>query len=225
MPKRALIGFILLCMMLAGAPCRAAELCPSTKANSDWSSRCFEGKDPVRRVKAQYLNNIKTDKHGVATILIESPRELVAVNRRGVVVVPGIYHIGDFDYPDAEKGLGRFSTTVRNQRGEPVSKCGYFRAPQFKIVVPAIYDNCRAVHDGEALVCTDCERYCTEYECQNSVFIGGKNVVFDDGGQVIREPAPLSLADVCGGPQFVRVEKRPGTPYLRCLPRPDSPFQ
>jgi hypothetical protein len=225
MHLRIAIGLILLFTMLAGAPCRAAGPCPPQKANADWSSRCFEGKDPVRRVKAKYLKNIGIDKNGMATIRIGSPYELLAVDRRGLVVVPNIYHVGDFDFPYAENGLGRFAMKAENRAGKPVSKCGYFRAPAFKVVVPAVYDQCQAVHDGTALVCNDCVRYCTEYDCQNSVFIGGKLFVLDDSGKVIREPAPLSLADVCGGAQYVRVENRPGTPYLGCLQHPDSPFK
>lgn len=219
------VGLTLLCAMLAGAPCRAAGLCPPPQANADWSSRCFEGKDPVRRVRAKYLKNMGLDKQGVATIRIGSPYELLAVNRRGLVIVPNIYHTGDFDYPDAENGLGRFAVKVKNQAGKPVSKCGYFRAPAFNVVVPAVYDNCRSVHDGEALVCIDCIQYCTEYECQDSVFIGGKRLVLDDSGKVLRELGPLSLEQACGGAQYVHVENRPSIPYLGCLPHPDSPFK
>jgi hypothetical protein len=175
------------------------------KVSNEWSGRCFQEAAGERRVKAAYIRNIVADKFGYATIVIAAPRELVAVNRRGVVVVPGIYHIGDFDYPDAEAGIGRYEVTVKNERGVSTAKCGYFRSPAFKIVIPATYDECHPFREGVASACTDCQRYCTEYECQNSVFVGGRNVVLDGANKVVGESGPNTLEDLCGGAEYVRV--------------------
>ncbi|MES2319383.1 MAG: WG repeat-containing protein [Pseudomonadota bacterium] len=197
----------------------AEGLCP--QADKEWSAQCFEESGGVRRIKSQHLKRIVVDKSGHAVIVIDQPRELVAVDRKGVVVVPGIFHTGDFDYPDAEKNLGRFSTKVNN-----ASKCGYFNGSNFRIIIPASYDQCQAFHEGTALACKDCEVYCTVSECQDSVFVGGTNFILDGKNKVVRKPIPMTPAEVCGGQEFVRIERdRHSKPFLNCLTHPTAPLK
>jgi hypothetical protein len=149
-----------LCAMLWSASCGAVESCPPTDRNTEWSANCFEGGGAARHVKRAYVGNIVADPTGHATILIAQPRELVAVDRRGAVVVPNIRHTGDYDYPDAPGGLARFQVAS--------GKCGYFDVRTFKIAIPAIYDHCLAFQENTATVCNDCKVRCTEPECQDS---------------------------------------------------------
>ncbi|WP_374584682.1 hypothetical protein [Pseudoduganella sp.] len=172
-------AFLLACLLaIVVVPAMAQDPCPK---DGDWSATCLETVGKVRQVKRQYLHRLALDKSGFAVIVIEAPREVVAVNRRGVVVVPGIAHTGDFDYPYAEQGVGRFSVG---------GKCGYFRAGSFRIVVPPLYDACLAVRDGEAQACQECVRRCTTPECQDSVLVGGKGFVFNTKGTLLRRFVP-----------------------------------
>lgn len=172
-------AFLLACLLaLIASPALAADPCPQ---GGDWSASCLQTAGKVRQVKRQYLDRLELNKSGMALIVIEAPRELVAVNRRGVVVVPGIAHTGDFDFPDAEQGVGRFTAQ---------GKCGYFRAGSFRIVVPPVYDACLAFRNGEAQACQDCVRRCTVPECQDSRLVGGKGFVFNAKGALLRKFTP-----------------------------------
>lgn len=165
---------------------RAADLCPSTKTGGEWSAQCFKEEAGARTVKPQYLKRIDANRYGMAVIIIAEPREMVAVNRVGAVVVPNIRHTGDFDYPNAAHGVGRFSTRIAGKHKGEVSKCGYFKAEEFRIVVPAQYDECGPFIDGESEACTDCVSHCTDADCHDSVFAGGQGVVLAPDGSVIR---------------------------------------
>lgn len=218
--------------LFAAAPARAADACPSAGGGSgggdrEWSAQCFEDHDGERRVKPQYLKRLDFNRYGMATIAISSPRELLAVDRRGVVVVPNIRHAGDFDYPSAEQGVGRFAVQRRNADGKPVLKCGYFKAEQFSIVVPPLYDQCQPVQAGEGDACTDCVRYCTDADCHDSVFVGGKGVVLSADGKILRTYQPPSLDKVCGAPELASVRAVNGgaTQVLTCKPGANSPFK
>jgi hypothetical protein len=202
----------------------AQKQCPD--ADQQWATRCFAGAGAERHIKPGFVRNIRVKKNGYSTISLSDKLEVVAVDRRGRVAVPGIYFSGDFDYPDAENGLGRFEASTKNKFGATVSTCGYFNGKNFKIVIPAIYDHCQPFHDGKALVCKDCERYCTEDECQDSVFIGGNNFILNGNNEVMRQYGPVTLARACGGEAFVRVvRENRATPFLNCLPHPDNPFR
>jgi len=82
-------------LALAAGMAGAAE--PSCPRGDDWSAACFEKVGGERRVKARYLPRLARQPSGMAVVVIDDPREMVAVDRRGVVRVPGIYHAGDFD--------------------------------------------------------------------------------------------------------------------------------
>ena len=223
--------FLLLCAALAlvshASSARAAGLCPSTKSDLEWSSRCFENTGAGRRVKPAQVKNIVVNKSGYAIILIDTPRELLVVDRRGVVTISNIYHTGDFDYPTARNNIGRFEVTLKNAVGQSTSKCGYFHTVKLKIVIPAIYDNCHAFNEGAAVACTDCTRYCTEAECQNSVFLGGQAFVIDRKNKILRKFEQYTLDSVCDSPELMILKERGGggaSKYLQCLPAPGSPF-
>src|SRR5687767_8742962 len=96
-------------MLLSSVTATAAQLCPRNGPGVERAAACFDTSDHGRRVWPQYLKQLRPDRHGFATVLISEPRELVAVNRQGTVIVSGIVHTGDFDYPNAHLGIGRFS--------------------------------------------------------------------------------------------------------------------
>ncbi len=168
---------ILLLAALAALPAtHAAGPCPA--GGEDWSAACFTGQGEQRRVRPRYLDRLAWNAHGMATILAAQPRELLAVDRKGRIAVPGIRHTGDFDYPDAEGGIGRFRAAD--------GRCGYFAAERFTIVIPATYDACTAFHGGEAEACTDCTSQCTDVHCHDTVLVGGSGVTLAPDGTILR---------------------------------------
>lgn len=197
--------------------CTAANLCPPTDKAQDWPSDCFVT-DPSgdRLVRPQFVKNIRLNKHGVALIMIEHPRELVAVNVVGKVVIPGIRHTGDFDYPAPPEGLGRYDAPAKDGGGR---RCGYFDVRTFHIVVPAAYDYCERFDEGTAKVCTDCAEYCTVSECQNSIALGGKAMLIDTKGNPVRQLVQPTLADVCRSRGTAKIGKTTSSrPLLECVP-------
>lgn len=207
--------WLLFSLFCAGAaPAAAATPCPA--GGESWSSRCFDVAGETRRVKPRYLNRLTWNRHGIALVSSSDTYELLAVNRQGEVVVPNIRRTGDFDYPDAEGGVGRFATPDH-------ARCGYFRAPRFNIVVPARYDHCTAFRDGEALACTGCTEYCDDEDCHMHRWIGGEGVVLAPDGTVRRTFTPPTLDTVCGKSEQPTITARPGTPLLQC-PRGAGPF-
>jgi hypothetical protein len=190
----------------------AAPKCPSTLANDQWSADCFETVEAKRRVKPQYRKNIVPNKFGRAVIVVAEPFEVLAVDRAGLVVVPGIYAGGDFDYPRAEAHIGRFRAD---------GKCGYFRTDSLKVIVPTAYDECKAFHEGTALACLDCVRYCRSGECEDSTLVGGQGFVFDIKGRLQRQFSLPKLEEVCGRVGVEEVSKVDGRiPFLKCKPEP-----
>jgi len=198
-------------LMLAGFGASAAadeNECPILKSGARWSQSCFETRGELRQVKAEYRNRTVPNRLGFQTIALLESLELVAVNREGVVVVPGIVHTGDFDYPTAERGVGRFKSG---------DKCGYFQSDTFKILAPPIYDACRPFHQGQAFVCSDCLSYCIGPECMNEQLVGGKGYKLNAKGKVIGEFVPRTLENACGDIGVAEVGKlESGVPMLIC---------
>ena len=192
----------------------AAPSCPA--GGEGWSTRCFSLDGESRKVQPRYLKRLRWNRYGIALVSLHDRFELLAVNRQGEVVVPNIRHTGDFDYPDAEGNVGRFGTPDH-------TKCGYFQAPRFTIVVPARYDHCTAFHDGEALACTGCTEYCDDEDCHMHHWIGGEGVVLDPAGAVRGTFQPPTLETVCGKSGQPTITPRPGTSLLQC-PRGADPF-
>lgn len=208
---------LLLLFVLAPVPAFALNpACPARDGGEGWSAGCFTVEDNARVLKPEYLRKLKFGKSGKAVLLIEDPREVVAVDRRGRVVVPGIYHAGDFDYPSAPRGVARFESN---------GKCGFFQSRTFKVLVPAEYDHCHSFHDGEtAFACKDCENYCTEIECQNARMVGGQGFAFDAKGRLLRRFAVLGLDQAC--PHGIEKLVEEGHyRYLKCKDDPNGPFK
>jgi hypothetical protein len=191
--------------------------CPARDEEGLWSADCFTLQAGVRQLKPQYLRKLSFKKSGKAVIVLEAfPHEVVALDRRGRVVVPGIRHTGDFDYPSAPRGVARFDAN---------GKCGYFQSSTFQVLVPAEYDQCLSFHDGEtASACKDCESYCTEIDCQDSRLVGGRGFDFDAHGVLLRSYALSELASACphGIEKLLREGRRR---YLKCKDDPNSPFK
>ncbi|HEY0588541.1 MAG TPA: WG repeat-containing protein [Pseudoduganella sp.] len=204
--------FLIFVASIAYAASDAEAECPVDKVGSPWSRACFESVGDVLQVKPEYRHRVMPNASGFETILVAEPLELFAVNREGVVVVPGIAHTGDFDYPRAERGVGRFYSG---------GKCGYFQSKSFKIVVPAIYDACSAFREGKAVVCSECVRYCIGEECKNEQFVGGKGYELALNGKVIEEFVPSTLEDACGPVGVAKATTTYGkVPMLVCNTRP-----
>lgn len=162
----------------------AAHLCPTTGPGVEWAATCFEANPQGRHVKQRYIKRLRPNRGGYTTVMISEPRELVAVDRRGKVVVPGIIHTGDYDFPTTDGSLARFTTGNNVHGAEAPSGCGYFDTRSFRIVVPAEYDHCKAYTDGEAIACKKCESFCVEPECRDRVLVGGEGVVLGSDGKV-----------------------------------------
>lgn len=175
---------ILIASLLLSTGAIAADPCPAGSPGTEWASTCFETDHTGRRVKSPYLKRLRFDRHGYATVMISEPRELVAVNRRGKVVVPGIVHTGDDDFPHAYGGIARFTIASHVPGATVRSRCGYFDSRSFRIVVPAEYDHCQAFADDEAIACKECESYCTGPECQDRLLIGGTGFILGLDGKV-----------------------------------------
>lgn len=170
MPSRLVAAF-LLCCAANGA---AADLCPRTDRHAEWSAQCFQVTGGARSVKARFVNRIRS---APATILIAETREMVAVDARGRVIVPGIVYTGDFDMPNPD-GIERFWS--------PARRCGYFVRKTFDIIVAAQYDHCQAFADGRAEACADCVARCTDADCHDNIMIGGHGVELDVAGRIRR---------------------------------------
>lgn len=209
-----LMRALFLALLLFGGCTYAASgpQCPSTQSNDQWSAECFETTGGMRRVKPQYRKNIVPNKFGKAVIDIEGPFEVIAVDSQGLVVVPGIRTSGDFDYPKAEAGIGRFYAN---------GKCGYFRAGSFNVIVPPTYGECMAFHEGTALACRDCVRYCRDGSCADSSLVGGQGFVFDSKGRLRRQFPLPKLEEACGRVGVAEVRELDShMPFLKCNAEP-----
>ncbi len=177
---------------------------------------CSATTAPQRQVTPEQLRDASFDQSGHAVVLIEAPRELVAVDRRGTVVVPGIYQLGDFDYPGPRGHLARFRDG---------GKCGYFDVRDFQVRVPATYDQCLAFEEDSAQACNDCQIYCIDSECHGSMLVGGRGVEIDQRARIVRQFKQRSLAQACGGNAGTVERRGSGNAWLNCPPDPQSPFQ
>jgi hypothetical protein len=213
-------------LALSASHALSADVCPPTGMNTEWQAQCFDGSGETRRVKPEFIKNLRPNQNGVVMILIAEPRELVAVNRDGKVIIPGIRHTGDFDYPNAPLGISRFYTRVTDRSGKPAEKCGYFQVERFQVIVPASFDNCQPFKEEQTLACSGCTSYCTETDCQNSVFVGGWGVRLGrDGKTSSASPLP-TLETVCTRPELVRLSRlSTGAMVLSCQKGPNDPFK
>jgi len=171
MPSRLVAAFLLCCAAAHGA---AADLCPRTDLNAEWSVRCFQTAGAARKVKDRFVNRLRS---APTTILIAETRELVAVDAHGRVIVPGIVYTGDFDMPNPD-GIERFRSADH--------RCGYFVRRTFDIIVPARFDHCEAFANGRAQACVDCVAPCMDVDCHGRTMVGGHGVELDVAGRIRR---------------------------------------
>jgi hypothetical protein len=181
-------------LALAYPVCAAADPCPPTRSDKTWSSACFVTDEAgERRVRPEYVKRFTASRQGVALIMVSDTPELLAVDKAGKVVIPGIRHTGDFDFPSPREGLGRFDAIVKGGG----SKCGYFNARTMKVTIPAQYDQCDHFEGGVADVCNECSRHCTESECQNSIFLGGKGIKINRKGVALKRSILPTFDEAC----------------------------
>jgi hypothetical protein len=209
--------FLLLLLILGTCTGAVAkDNCPS-KETRGWSAACFTTEGKTRRLKPQYLKQLKPDKTGVDLLWNDETHAFDAVNRTGVVVMPGVYVAGDFDYRQAEKGVSRFRSN---------GKCGYFKVTSFKVVIPPIYDVCYAFQEGMAYTCQDCTEYCSEDEdCHFPMMVDGWGFKFDLKGRVLRQFRLPPLEGACGSAGVAESGMRNGVRHwLRCNEDPNQLF-
>jgi hypothetical protein len=170
MPPRFVAVFLLCC----AAHGSAADLCPRTDVSAEWSARCFQTTGAARKVKARFINRLRT---APTTILITETRELVAIDAHGRVIVPNIAYTGDFDMTNPD-GIERFWSAR--------ARCGYVAGKTFAIVVPAQFDHCEAFAHGRARACIDCVARCIDEDCHGKTLVGGRGVELDTSGRIRR---------------------------------------
>lgn len=179
-----LLGFLAAFLYMPTANIANASTKLSDCPKSEWTEGCFDHKADGRRIKPQYLNRIKFQRNGFAVIYLEST-ELVAVNRKGEVVVPGIVS-GNYDYRDAEGGIAMFSIPGKNSTSDLNEyTCGFFQLSNFKIVVPPVYNRCAGFHNQKAYVCKNCRPDCVD--CYTTAYYGdGEGFVIDRNNNILK---------------------------------------
>ena len=215
---------VLLAAMLPDAPAIAADACPEEGANAEWAASCFLADKDGRRLKPQYVSRLRFDSSGHTTLAVSNPREWVAVNRQGKVVVPGIRHTGDFDFRNAEGGIGRFDTSPAGRGSKARPQCGYFDSRSFRIVIPAEYTQCRPFANGAAIACKACVSVCVEPECQDSILVDGDGVALGPDGTVRKRFRLPDRKTVCAALGSDDDKARTGT-RPECVLKSYNPFE
>ena len=166
----------------ANATAKQVE-CPKGR----WTEDCFYNKTSVRTIKPRYLKRVKFQRNGFAVLLLE-PRETVAVNRKGAVVVPGIVN-GNYHFRQVEGGISMFAIPAKQSTGELNSyNCGYFQRSNFKIVIPPIYNGCAEFQLQKAAVCKNCRYDCVD--CNEVSYYGdGEVFIINTKNQILRRMA------------------------------------
>ncbi len=209
--------------MLLSLAAYAADKCPRQDDKDMWDAACFESVGTERRVKVQYLARLPFEANGKAVIKIDEPYEMVAIDATGLVVVSDIEYWGEGDYPLNQEGVSRFNVRSKGPNGERIRKCGYFAIDDMAILVQAEYDHCLPFHEGEGMVCKDCERYCSPDDCHTTTLIDGTGFVIDRTGKVKDIFSPPTLKTVCDTREPPKIWKEGATPFLQCA-RSNNPF-
>lgn len=181
MSSRRLAMILGLLMTLFAAPSSAASN-ETTCPKKEWNEACFDNTAGTRRLKPAFIKRVKFQRNGFAVLYLEG-HELVAINRKGVVVVPGIVS-GDFSYEEAENGVAAFYTRPYQKGNNAQRKCGYFQLSNFKIVIPPVYDICARFQREKAYVCVNCHLDCAD--CHNYAYYGDKAYVITPKNEVLR---------------------------------------
>lgn len=218
--------FIALVLTLCASSAQAFEPCAPTDKHREWSSTCFSGTGDARRVKPAFLERIRVNAYGMATILIVDPHELIAVNQNGQVIISNIFHAGDFDYPHAYLGIGRFSVAKIDGSGKLSEYCGYFLSRELKILVPARFDHCQPFDEQGAIACTGCISYCTDIDCKHRMLVDGQAFELREDGSIRRQFSLRTRFSACDQPDAVRITPlEHGELMLRCATTKRDPFK
>ena len=198
------IGILLTLACLASGTAANASNNKVTCPKGKWTAACFEHKAEERRIKPEYLGRVKFQRNGFAVVHLE-PYETVAVNRKGIVVVPGI-ESGNYDYRDAEGGIATFSVPAKKSTSKfDQYNCGFFRLSDFKIIIPPIYNRCGSFHQQKAFVCKNCRPDCIE--CNREAYYGGEGFVINKKHEILKRvslpklPSCSTVAGVGGYPK------------------------
>lgn len=192
---RAWLFYAIFCSVAAAA----TEIdCPKT----EWIPGCFYESADGRRLKPEHLKRVKFQRNGFAVLTL-GDGESVAINRKGVVVVPGIVS-GQFHYTEAEGGIAAFYANSRKNDDNRSSKCGYFQLSDFSVVIPPMYSICGRFYRKKAYVCVNCELDCAD--CHSYEYYGGEGFVINKKNDVLRR---VTLPKI---PRCSTVEDRGGFP-------------
>lgn len=196
----------------------AQDLCPYASKTREWDASCFELTKTERTVKKQHRNKLVFDRKGFATLIITSPPELIAINRRGLVVELKEAHLSKFEFEPGDEGhLARFAYPTGQVHKAKKFRCGYYRVGQFQVLVPPVYDQCDSFNKGTALVCLGCRSHCDSGDCHVPDFVGGEGLVINENNEILRRFALPSIP-LCSGDKDKASEEKP------CRPRPPDPF-
>lgn len=203
---------------------QAEELCPDSRSRDyqDWHSDCFDKSKTQWQVKKKHLRKLHFSKNDFVTIKISDILRYVAVNRKGLVVIPEIHWWGVRDYPNSPSGISRFYAPEITSKSDStfIFKCGYFKVSNFSIIVPAIYEHCTAFSEGQGITCNNCTRYCASYHCDISGLYGSdSSSAFNESGKLIEKKPLPRIGDACEEGRQPTIEEIDGVPILTC-PKP-----
>lgn len=226
MTSKRIIMWILLVTLGVGLVAK------STRANDEcnpvvgWTTKCFENSAQGQKIKKGYIKNIRANRFGRSAIWLEDRLELIIVDNFGNIVVPNVFHAGDFDKLGEGHRLIRFSVPDTGFKEMQKGRCGYIDSSTLGIVVPASFDQCGSYVGGKAVACENCVKYCTEYpDCQDSVFIGGMSFVLNKTGKIVNKGPSHSLDTICGSPDKMSLREELGRKFIKCNPAQINPFQ
>lgn len=188
---------VLLLLFQVAAPAGASG-CPPTNVSRLWSAECFDTKNGVRTVKKEYRKNVLLQGRRSTSVVVTEPLELVSIGSTGSVRPSKYGDDSEFHFEPTDGQTGRFGYLTKNSDGKMISKCGYYRRDQFRVLVPPIYDQCDSFNDDRALVCVDCFSHCPSGDCHVSNFVGGKGYIINARNEII-ESVDMPDLPFCSG--------------------------
>ena len=173
--------------------------CPRTSSDRQWASACFEQTKSGRKIKSSYLHQVVFERRAFAVIVIESPAELVVLNRRGTVIKTRQSHLREFQFEPGDGDISRFGYVQESAETGRRFRCGYYQRERSNIVIAPIYDACAPFHGDTAAVCLGCSDYCPGDDCHENQFLGGEGLQINRKNEILRR-FPLPLLPRCRGP-------------------------
>jgi hypothetical protein len=216
--------FLIIALMLFGQLAKATppeDPCPVTNKSRTWSAACFDTTKTGRQIKQRYRKKVVFDHQGFAAIIVVSPPELLAVDRRGLVVVLKKAHLANFDFEPSDNDIARFGYFAKNGSKEKEFKCGFYRRGHFESVVAPVYDHCDSFDKGTALVCLGCTDHCESGDCHETDFVDGEGLVINESNDVLRR-FPLPSVPLCGA--GIAGDNATQNSDQHCRARPIDPF-